>query len=410
MTESPVLGAVTSSSAVLTVRTDQAADVQVEYADNKNFNSPTVTAVQTTASSADFTTKVTLSSLAASDIYWYRVLVGPVSGSLTEQDTGNVLKFTSFPSSSTASCTAALFADVANVDRTAVAYKNGKDDGALFALQIGDMDHGNPTTLAASRAMHRDVKDETLDHGGHFAQHVSSKMGIVRMWDDHDYCGNDTDKNCSSRAAAQQAYKEHWAHYSLANGSAGLWHSFTCGAAEFFVLDTRSQRDAGLDTDNTNKSMLDGDLIADDQKDWLLDGLISSTATWKIVVSSVTTNDAARPTSTDIWHAYSTEAGEIADYIVDNDIDNVFVVSADIHTGGGVDDGTNGLFGVPEMSVPHTNLAAGNSTNLGTWSEGVTSGVGGAGYAIVETDDSEATLTTYSQGGVSRQSLTLVAN
>ncbi|NIR25673.1 MAG: hypothetical protein GWN77_01620, partial [Gammaproteobacteria bacterium] len=98
-----------------------------------------------------------------------------------------------------------------------------------------------------------------------------------KMWDDHDYCGQDEDRFCSWRSDAWQAFKEHWPTYTLANGSNGLWHSFTCGDAEVFVLDTRSQRDDNTDTDNSSKSMLDGALIADDQKDWLKNGLNNST-------------------------------------------------------------------------------------------------------------------------------------
>jgi alkaline phosphatase D len=401
MTESTIVGAMTSSSAKITVRTDQAADVEIEYAENKNFNNSTTTTAQTTASSDDYTTTVALSSLNADDIYWYRILVDSVI-----QSTGNVQKFTTFPSGSTDSCTFAVFADVANVDRVATSYKNGKDDDALFALQIGDFDHRDPQTLTAMRAMHRDMKDESLLHGGDFAEHITSKMALVHVWDDHDYGGNDEDKDFAGREDAQQAFDEHWPTYSRPNAAEGLWHSFTCGAAEFFVLDLRSQRDPGTDTDDSDKSMLDGDLITDDQKDWLKDGLDNSTAKWKIIVSSVNTNKDARPSSIDIWHSYSTEAEEIADYISDNSIDDVFVLSADLHTGGGIDDGTNGLFGVPEMTMPHTNLVGGaGAATRGTWSEGVTNGA--RGYGIVTITSTSATLEVYAQNGSLRHDLTL---
>jgi alkaline phosphatase D len=393
MTETPIVGAVTSSSAKVTVRTSAAADVKVEYAENLNFNNSTTTSASTTASADDFATTISLSSLSADQMHWYKILVDDV-----EQSTGYVQKFKTFPSGS------------ATVKFAAVCYKSGKDDGALFAIQLGDFDHRDPTTLSAMRTMHRDMKDSSKSHGGDFAQHISSKMGVVHMWDDHDYGGQDEDRHFAGRADAWQAFKEHWPTYTLANGSNGLWHSFTCGDAEVFVLDLRSQRDDGSDTDNSDKSMLDGALITDDQKDWLLNGLRLSDATWKIVLTSVSTNADARPTSIDLWHSFSTEAQEIADYITNNSIENVVLISGDIHTGGGIDDGTNGLWGQPEMTVPHTNLAGGNKSNLGTWSEGVTPGKpGGKGYGLVTVSSTSLTLEAKAQNGNLRRSLTLTA-
>lgn len=399
MTETPVVGAMTDSSCKIAFRTDAAADVAVEYATNKNFNNSTTTSEVTTSPNDDFTGVIELTGLNYEDVYWYRILVDDVI-----QSTGNVQKFTTFPNGSD-DFTFAVFADVANNDRVARAYKEGKNDGALFAMQIGDMNHSNPTTLSAARTLHRDMKNTANSHGSNFAQHITSKMALVRMWDDHDYCGNDTDKNCSYRSDAWKAFDEHWPTYNRPNAGAGLWHSFEIGDAEFFVLDLRSQRDDGNDTDNSSKSMLDGDLISNDQKDWLKSGLSSSTAKWKFIISSVTFNEDARPNSIDLWHSFSTEAGELSDYIADNNIDGVIVISADIHTGGGIDDGTNSLIEQPEVTVPHTNLINGNTNNLGTWSEGVTSGA--KGYVMVDVTSTSVTLEVYSHTGSLRRSYTV---
>lgn len=395
----PVVGAMTSSSCKITVRTDAAADVAIEYADNKFFNSSTTTAEITTAASGDYTAEFSISGLNANDIYWHRVLVDGVV-----QNTGLVHKFTTFPSGS-ATFKFAVFADVAPTDRAAAAYGNAKADGALFAIQLGDLDHRNPGTLAACRTMHREMKDHTKLHGGAFADNILSKMPLVHVWDDHDYCGQDEDKNCSNKANALQAFDEHWPTYLRPNASAGLWHSFEVGDAEFFVLDLRSQRDENADTDNSDKSMLDGNLISDDQKDWLKNGLSNSTATWKFLISSVTGNPTARPSGTDAWKDFSTEREELQDYIEDNNITGVIMLTGDIHTGGAIDDGTNNGFGLPELSTPHTNLVTGNTSNLGTWSEGVTSGA--KGYGLVTVSSSSVVLEAYGANGTLRHSLTL---
>jgi hypothetical protein len=57
--------------------------------------------------------------------------------------------------------------------------------------------------------------------------------------------------------------------------------------------------------------------------------------------------------------------------------------------------------------VPHTNLANGNSRNLGTWSEGVTSGAKGRGYGFVTVSSSGVTLYAKAANGTTRHSYTL---
>ena len=398
VTEYPVVGAVTTNSAKIALRTDSAASVVVEYDTSSSFTNPTVSNSITTASTSDYTAIFSLSSLSANTTYYYRVKVGGVLQSL------DAMEFSTFPASG--SYTFSVFADVAPTDSAATAYAGAAN--TLFAVQLGDFDHGDPTTLAASRQMHRDMRDKTKTHGQAFVNRIAKRRALVHMWDDHDYCGNDEDRFCSSRSTAWQAFKEYYPTYTLANGSNGLWHKFTVGDAEFFVLDLRSQRDAGTDTDNSDKSMLDGALITNDQKDWFLDGLKNSTAKWKIVLSTVTFNEDARPASTDIWHSYSTEAAAIKTYLTNNSIEDVVVISADIHTGGGIDDGTNSLIGVPEMTVAHTNLAGGNKLNLGTWSEGVTAGKpGGAGYSTVAVSSTSVVLKAYAANGTLRHSYTV---
>jgi alkaline phosphatase D len=230
-------------------------------------------------------------------------------------------------------------------------------------------------------------------------------MALVHVWDDHDYGGNDEDKNFANRSDAWQAFDEYYPTHDRPNAANGLWHSFVCGEAEFFILDTRSQRDPNSSTDNEDKSMLDGDNITNDQKQWLKDGLKNSTKTWKFIISSVTFNLYARPSSDDLWHSFTTERDELADYLVDESIEDVIVLSADIHTGGGIDDGTNSGLGVTELTVPHTNLPSGNQNNLGTWSEGVTSGA--RGYALVTVSSTGVTLEAKGQNGSVRHSYTL---
>jgi len=158
--------------------------------------------------------------------------------------------------------------------------------------------------------------------------------------------------------------------------------------------------------------MLDGDLIADDQKDWIKAGLLNSTATWKFIVSSVPWNPTVQ--KPDAWAGYQTERTELMDYITTNSIHNVIVISGDIHTGGAIDDGTNA--DLPEMNVPHFNdpvpmFGSGcTAPDCGTWSEGIFTGVDnpGLGYVTVNGNTS-ITLTTWSSQGANQIILEVIA-
>jgi alkaline phosphatase D len=397
MTETPVVGAMTPTSCKIAVRTDVQAQVAIEYADNKRFRKSTTTPSVQSDGADDFCVMMSLSGLNADDIYWYRVLVDGV-----EQVTGTVQKFLTFPATSQAFKFAVL-ADVSPNDKVAAAYGSAASDQPLFMMQIGDLDHRNPATLAEMRQMHRDMKDASLLHGGDL-QELSSKKAMVHIWDDHDYGGDDTDKTFPGRSDAWKAFDEHWPTYDRPNPAAGLWHSFTCGDAEFFVLDTRSQRDPDIDPDGPDKSMLDGDNIPDGQLQWLKDGLLASAKTWKFIVSTVTFNPTARPASIDHWKSFATERDDIKSFIDANSITGVIALTGDIHTGGAIDDGTNSVMG-PELSVPHTNLNIGNQSNLGTWSQGVTPGA--KGYGMVTVSATSVTLETMSHLGVVQHTLTL---
>jgi alkaline phosphatase D len=400
ITEVPVVGGVTDSTAKINCRTDVSGNVQVEYAMNKNFNNSTTTSAVTSSSSDDLTLTFELNNLIADTMYWYRVVVDGVV-----QTTPHIHKFKTFPSGS-ATFKFAVFADTAPQDKVALCFNSAKNDGALFALQIGDFDHRSPATLADMRQLHRDMRDTNLSHGNDFVQQIASKMCVCHVFDDHDYGGNDSDKTFAGKADAIKAFNEYWPNHNGPN-NAGIWHSFVCGDAEFFMLDTRTQRDPDTDVDDANKSMLDGDNITDGQKDWLKNGLLNSTATWKFVISTVTANLSARPQNIDHWKSFSTERDEIKDYIANNNIDNVIMLTGDLHTGGAIDDGTNNGFGLPELCVAHTNLNKGNNNQLGTWSEGVTAGKNGNGYGLITVSANSVIIEAKAENGVVRHSLTL---
>jgi alkaline phosphatase D len=220
-----------------------------------------------------------------------------------------------------------------------------------------------------------------------FVNLILPHFALVHFWDDHDYGENNADKTYANKAESLRVLQEYFPLYPTTQH--GDWQSFTYGDAEFFVLDSRSQRDPAHGADDAPISMLDGDnLGAAGQREWLLYGLQTSRARWKFIVSPVIFNPTTK--GNDGWGAYPAERAQVLDFIRDHAISGVIVLSGDLHAGA-IDDGTNS--GLPELVAPTANdgfdkrCLTEPSGALGKWSVGTYGDASGTpcnGYAVVD--------------------------
>lgn len=236
-----------------------------------------------------------------------------------------------------------------------------------------------------------------------FVNLILKKFPLVHFWDDHDYGDNNADKTYPDKGESLQVLQDYFPLYPISQY--GDWQQFAYANADFFILDSRSQRDPAREDDNADKSMLDGDNLGDaGQRTWLLNGLKNSEATWKFILSPVIFNNTTK--EFDGWAAYATERKTILDFIKTNNITNVIVLAGDLHAGA-IDDGTHS--GLPELVAPTANdgfdkrcLTEGTG-NLGKWSTGIYADAGGSqcnGYALIEVSPTQVNLNVKdSQGG-----------
>jgi len=98
------------------------------------------------------------------------------------------------------------------------------------------------------------------------------------IWDDHDFGPNDADRGFRGREASLQAFKLFWGNPTYGSDRlTGTATSFQWADVEFFLLDNRTFRSPDHRRTGTRQ------LLGDDQIEWLIDKLVSSTATFKIV-------------------------------------------------------------------------------------------------------------------------------
>lgn len=409
LTDGPLVGAVDHQGAKFFARTDVAGDVSIRYqADSGPCAGTIVTAVDTTKAVNDFATIIAVTGLCSATHYTYNILVNGVAQLPSPEPS-----FTTFPAAGTSvPFKFAVFADLLGSDheapRPAPSYAAAKNDDPAFVIQIGDLDHRDPQGLDEARLMHRDVRGGfTNPSGTDFRNNLAWYFPLFRMWDDHDFGKDNADGRFAGKISARRAFTDYWPLPDLPNSANGLWHTFRYGQAEFFMMDLRYQRDPDADPDGPDHSMLDGENIPNGQKDWLKNALLTSTARWKFMISTVPFNKNSGKRD-DSWMGFMTERNEIVDFIKSNNISGVFFISGDVHSGGMIDDGANSDF--PEISTPHTNLnrpGPGPCTGVGCrdfWDIGTISGAdcdGGYAFVTVGTNPDTVTLEAKDVNGVS---------
>ncbi len=180
----------------------------------------------------------------------------------------------------------------------------------------------------------------------------------VVTWDDHEVSNNYADLNFEAdvatseaevRRAAYQAYYEHMPVRLAPPADFVDWdiyRSLEVGRLlEVFVLDTRQYRspqacggEVGPICDEVNDPARS--FLGEAQRQWLLDGLRASDAQFKVIAQqvmfgSLTVNDSI--VNPDQWDGYAADQQALLDLFHDEAIENVIVLTGDIHSAGFID-------------------------------------------------------------------------
>lgn len=151
-------------------------------------------------------------------------------------------------------------------------------------------------------------------------QAFMAQCATYATWDDHEI-ENDAHGGMPQLPLAEQVFREYWPCETVEKS--GLYRAFSLSPQlDLIMLDTRRFRSVQALVDGPEKTML-----GTKQKQWLLDTLKRSRATYKIVATSVPFHGSSQ----DAWGNYKTERDEIVAFIKRERIDNVVMISADYH-------------------------------------------------------------------------------
>ena len=159
-----------------------------------------------------------------------------------------------------------------------------------------------------------------------------STTATYSIWDDHDFGTND----CSGGPAINEPYwkmpvykvfRNNWVNPYYGGGEAqpGCNYDFYLGDIHFIMLDGRYYRNL-KPTDGTIPTML-----GPAQRKWLLGKIKDSQGKLLVLCSPVPWVYKAKGDSKDTWNGFKEERTEIFDFLSENKVEGVVLMSADRH-------------------------------------------------------------------------------
>lgn len=363
--EGIAVGDITATGAVVWVRTDGPATVHIEWATPSRWEMVSKsaaamapvprTAPLTTTAATDYTLSIPLGGLDPNTRYRYHVWIGQEGGAGKETQPRLAAKgeFTTLPDARTSTpVTFAWSADLGGQGRCrqgAAGYPifdvmRRKD--LDFFLFLGDTIYSDNSCPSPPNEPGADFVAATLDEyrarhryqrGAASLRRFLDRVPVYVTWDDHEVRNNFAGPFDDRMPAGRQALLEYWPIASSADEPNRLYRSVRYGAdLEMFILDTRQYRSRNADQDGPAKTML-GAM----QLKWLLEGLRGSTATWKVMATSVPLSVPKGGGETvpgnDGWAGgpdgtgFERERQVIVDTILERKINNVVFLAGDVH-------------------------------------------------------------------------------
>jgi alkaline phosphatase D len=403
ITHGPMIGGITESSARIYIRTSLPTEISIEYSQDSLF-STFLSVEKSTTEPLDNSTIFNISNLAAFSDYFIRFKIG---GNIQ----GTNGHFKTFPMEASAEHLVIVTGSCQETENMKVFDVMPTYQPNLF-IHTGDFTYPSyqipryygldyPTDYNAVKLGWLKRNEEPI------CKEMLKKIPIAFMPDDDDTWGNSrffkggeakiktvngrlvnyfdlNPRTATMRSNCLNAYTSFFPGYPLENDTNGYYHSFKMGNCEFFMIDVRSANTGGWNNLKYNETLnwwsFNGgnsrqSILGELQLNWFLSAIKNSTATWKFIVSGVPFNkniqklveaplllqgvefDIAGQQGTgfrmsysfsDYFGAYAYERTKILNFIKDNDLKNVIVISGDTH-GCAIDDGKNA--GLPEMNA-----------------------------------------------------------
>ena len=325
----PMVGCVTGTSAKIWLRnTSTARDLTIEYFEADKDEAELLALKQECDVGADFTTIISLSDLSPNTKYGYRVGIGE---SIAE-DTPWQYFHTFSKQHSPTKFRLAFGGGAGYVPPNERMWDTIRAEEPDMLLLLGDNVYSDdPTTPAMQHYCYyrRQSRPE-------FSRLVASTP-VYSIWDDHDFGTNDCSGGPDTfkpdwKLPVWNVFKNNWVNPGYGGGEKqpGCWYDYYVGDVHFIMLDGRYYRNLKPeDKDATGKGR--PSMLGPVQRKWLLKMLEGSKGKLIVLCSPVPWVFEAKGDSRDTWNGFKEERNEIFDFLADNKMDGVLLMSADRH-------------------------------------------------------------------------------
>ncbi len=409
ITHGPVMGGVTDSSLRIFLRCASVQNFTIDLDTDSLFTNP-IAYQNTTDLAKDYSAITECDGLQAGTKYYYRVRFGGA----TDLKKGH---FKTFPLEGSPSHFTFVTGSCQETPNMKV-YDVMPTYDPLFMLHVGDytypsyqLPNGYPANWNMIPLSYRKRYEENV-----MKEKLLPYVPLAYMPDDDDNFGptrslfvstsftgtfpnivnqiNTSPIQPIEKTNCLRGYRYFFPGYATVDTTEGHYHSFKAGNVEFFVTDVRSMVDPWSEAyvydsvlnEWSYNPLPSHSILGDNQMNWLLNGLSSSTAKWKFIVTGVPFNPKiyniiqsallaqgyaftiAGQSGTGMrlstsfagyWGGYPDDVNQVIQHVATNNINGVMVISGDTHNNV-MDDGTNSYF--PELnasglSVTSTELA-----------------------------------------------------
>jgi alkaline phosphatase D len=315
----PMLGRMTGTSVDVWMRTTQPAEVQV-FARPANGSGNTIRSQKMQATAArDLVAEVRLDGLSPNTAYRYQVRVNGEPVFKKNQYPG----FRTYPRKGQPGKSRVAFAACSR-------YIPKNEDMWTFMntykpqgfLTLGDNVYIDAPKNFSKQRLHyyrRQLRPEY--------KKFTASTSTYATWDDHDFGKNDSAGGTdpfkpSWKPKVWQIFRQNWVNPYYGGGKEypGTWFDFYVGDVHFIVTDGRYYRDFDK-----------GTMLGKRQLKWLLNTLKNSKGTFKILASSTLWTSKADKGGADSWWGVKEERNRIFDFIAENKINGVVLISGDRH-------------------------------------------------------------------------------
>lgn len=276
-----VIGDVTATGALLHVRPAGPDPVSIVLEPDPPGEPATLAA----APDAGGVARVALSDLAPGRRHRYRIVAG---GAAVDGE------FVTAPAPDRAAPVRLLWSGDLGSRRRCAARRYGvfdamatrRPDLFVFAGDTVYADHSCPALeggQGAARTHEEFLARYRHNLGDAAVQRLLRRTSVTAIWDDHEVRGDFSGRTERVMPAGRAAFLDAWPVDTPPGDPTRLYRARRWGALlEVFVLDTRQYRSPNHRRDGPDKTML-----GPGQRQWVVDSVASSSAVWKVVVSSV---------------------------------------------------------------------------------------------------------------------------